>query len=56
MVYIHSKGHIEGPKGRIWAFVIYLHQYLRNGACYNHSLYIVSHVWSLSRHLTLDVL
>ena len=51
MVCSHSKGNFEGQKGHIWAFVIYLHQYLRNGARYNQNLYethIVSHVWSLS--------
>ena len=55
MVCSHSKGHFEGQKGQIRAFVIYLHEYLRNGACYNQSLYethIVGHIWYLS--LTLD--
>ena len=53
----HSKCHFEGQKGQIWAFVIYLHEYLRNGTSYNQSLYethIVGHIWSLSWPLALD--
>ena len=56
MVCCQSKGHFQGQKGQIWAFVIYLHYYLRNGACYNQSLYEThkaSRIWSLSI-LTLD--
>ena len=48
MVCSDSNGYYEG---QMWVFVIYLHQYLRNGACYDQILYethIVSHVWSLS--------
>ena len=54
MVCSHSNGYFEGQKGQICAFVIYLHQYLRKGACYDQSWYnwykthIVRHVWSLS--------
>ena len=37
MVYSHSKGQFQGREGQIWAFVIYLHWYLRNGAYYDQS-------------------
>ena len=33
MVLIDLKGYFQGQKGPIWTFVIYLGQYLRNGAC-----------------------
>ena len=33
MVLIDFKGYCQGQKGPIWTFVIYLGQYLRNGAC-----------------------
>ena len=45
------KGYFQGQKGPIWTFVIYLGQYLRNGACCDQCLYeehIQSHIWSLS--------
>ena len=51
MVRSHSKGQFQGREGKTWAFEIYLHWYLRNGACYDQSLYethMVSHIWSFS--------
>ena len=47
MVFIDFKGYFQGQKGPIWTFVIYLSQYLRNGACCDQCLYeahIQSHV------------
>ena len=52
MVLINFKGYFQGQKGPIWTFVIYLGQYLRHGACYDHCLYeahIHSHIlWYFS--------
>ena len=45
------KRYFQGQKGPIWTFVIYLGQYLRNGACCDQCLYeahIQSHIWSFS--------
>ena len=36
---IDFKGYFQGQKGPIWIFVIYLGQYLRNGACCDQCLY-----------------
>ena len=33
MVLVDFKGYFQGQKGPIWTFVIYLGQYIRNGAC-----------------------
>ena len=51
MVLVYFKGYFQGQKGPIWTFVIYLGQYLRNGACCDQCLYeahIQSHIWSFS--------
>ena len=43
------KGYFQGQKGPSWTFVIYLGQYLRNGACCDQCLYLAhiqSHIWS----------
>ena len=39
MVLIDFKGYFQAQKGPIWTFVIYLGQYLRNGACCDQYLY-----------------
>ena len=39
MVLVDFKGYFQGRKGPIWTFVIYLGQYLRNGACCDQCLY-----------------
>ena len=47
MVLIDFQGHFQGQKGPVWTFVIYLGQYLRNGACCDQYLYeahIQSHI------------
>ena len=47
MVLVDFKGYFQGRKGPIWTFVIYLGQYLRNGACCDQCLYeahIQSHI------------
>ena len=60
MVGSYSKGQFQGRKGQIWAFVIYLHWYLRNSACYDQSLYDSTYSKSYmifqfaSWYLTLD--
>ena len=33
MVLVDFRGYFQGQKGPTWTFVIYLGQYLRNGAC-----------------------
>ena len=38
-VLIDFKDSFQGQKGPIWTFVIYLGQYLRNGACCDQSVY-----------------
>ena len=51
MVLIDYKGYFQGQKGPIETFVIYLGQYLRNGACCDQCLYEVhmqSHIGSFS--------
>ena len=39
MVLIDFEGYFQGQKGPIWTFVIYLGQYLRNGACCDQCVY-----------------
>ena len=39
MVLIDFKGYLQGQKGPIWTFVIYVGQYLGNGACCDQCLY-----------------
>ena len=41
MVLVDFKVYFQGQKGPIWTFVIYLGQYLRNGACCDQCLYEV---------------
>ena len=56
MVLIYFKGYFQGQKDPIWTFVIYLGQYLRNGACCDKFLYeahIQSHIWYFSWHCDL---
>ena len=59
MVLIDFKGYFQGQKGPIWIFVIYLVQYLGNGACCDQCLYeahIQSHYDLSIDILTLDYL
>ena len=56
MVLVDFKGYSQGQKGPIWTFVIYLGQYLRNGACCDQCLYethIQSHIYDLSVDLMI---
>ena len=46
MVLIDLKGYFQGQEGPIWTFVIYLGQYLRNGACCDQYVY-EAHIHSL---------
>ena len=46
MALIDFKGYFQGQKGPIWTFVIYLGQYLRNGACCDQCLY-ETHIQSI---------
>ena len=39
MVLVDFKGHFQDQKDPNWTFVIYLGQYLRNGACCDQRLY-----------------
>ena len=51
MVLVDFKGYFQGQKGPIWTFVIYLGQYLGNGAWCDQCLceaHIQSHIWSFS--------
>ena len=49
MVLIHLKGYFQGQKSSIWTFVIYLGQYIRNGACYDQCIYYPFHTRNLGR-------
>ena len=54
MVLVDFKGYFQGQKGPIWTFVIYLGQYLRNGAYCDQCLY-EAHIQSHSHIQTFKV-
>ena len=40
MLLLNFEGYFKGQKGLLWTVVIYLAQYIRNGACYDQCLYV----------------
>ena len=54
MVLVDFKGYFQCQKGPIWTFVIYLGQYLGNGACCDQCLYEV-HIYKVIYDLSVDL-
>ena len=53
MVFIDFKVYFQGQKGPIWTFVIYLGQYLRNGACCDNVC--MKHIYKVIDDLLVDL-
>ena len=50
---VDFKGYFQGQKGPIWTFVIYLGQYLKNGA-YDVANVCMKHIYKVIYDLSVD--
>ena len=55
MALVDFKGYFQGQKGPIWTLVIYVSQYLRNGACCDQCLYEAHIICKVIYGLSVDL-